>query len=198
MKRFLATVLALVLGLSLCAAPALAETKDELVVGLSGLRTAIDPVLANYNTVSSIGKHIFNTLVKYDTENRVVPEVATGWERPDELTWVFTVDVDSYQFHNGDPLTMDDVVFSIARCFDIPQAANYVAGIVDIGYEGNLLTIKTEAPNNKLLHDLTSLVIVSKKVITEAGENWAQTAVGTGPYKLVSFIPSNEVVVERY
>lgn len=197
MKKILATLLSVVLLLSLGSA-SLAAPKDELVVGLSGLRTAIDPVLANFNSVSSIGKHIFNTLVKYDMDNRVVPDVAAEWSRPDDLTWQFTVDVDAYKFHTGDPLTMDDVVFSIARCFDIPQALDYVAGIADITYEGNVLTIKTETPNNKLLHDLTSLVIVSEKVITEAGENWGQTAVGTGPYKLVSFIPSNEVVVERW
>lgn len=199
MKRILSTLLALALLLSVgTSVPAMAESKDELVVGLSGLATVIDPILANFNSVSSIGRHIFNTLVDYDMENRIVPEIATEWSRPDELTWVFTLDLAAYKFQNGEPLTMDDVIFSINRCFDIPQGMDYVAGVVEVNGEGSTLTIKTDKPNNKLIHELTDLVIVNQKVIEDAGENWGQTAVGTGPYKLASFIPSNEVVIERW
>lgn len=198
MKRTCALLLIIALILSMAFTAAAEEPKDELVVGLSGLHTAIDPILANFNTVSSIGNHIFNTLVKYDMDNRVVPDIATEWSHPDDLTWTFTLNLEGYMFHNGDPLTMDDVIFSINRCFDIPQGMDYVAGITEVVGEGNVLTIKTEAPNNKLIHDFTSLVIVNQKVIEEAGENWGQTAIGTGPFKLVSFIPSNEAVIERW
>ena len=199
MKRTLALLLVALLTMSsLFVSTALAEPKDEMVVGLSGLHTAIDPMLANFNTISSIGKHIYNTLVKYDMENRVVPDLASAWERPDDLTWNFTIDVDAFAFHNGDPLTMEDVIFSINRCQDIPQALDYVADIAEVSAQGNVLTITTKEPNNKLIHDMTSLVIVNKRAIEEAGENWGQTAVGTGPYKLVNFIPSNEVVIERW
>lgn len=198
MKKFLAMLLTVALLLSLTSVMAIAEPKDELVAGISGLHTAIDPVLANFNSISSIGLHIFNTLVKYDTDNRVIPDVATEWSHPDELTWEFTLNLDGYMFQNGEPLTMDDVLFSINRCFDIPQGMDYVQGVVEVSGEGNVLTIKTEKPNNKLLYDMTSVVLVNKKVIEEAGENWGQTAVGTGPYKLASFVPSNEVVLERW
>jgi peptide/nickel transport system substrate-binding protein len=175
-----------------------AGPKDTMVAGLSGLSTAIDPMLANYSTVSSIGKHIYNTLLAYDDNNRVGGQIATAWSRPDELTWEFTVDTAPYKFHTGDPLTMEDIVFSLERCRSIPQAMDYVDGLISIRAEGNKLIIKTEAPNNGLLYDLTNITITSKKAVEAAGENWGQIAVGTGPYKLVSFIPSNEVVIERW
>lgn len=172
--------------------------KDTMVAGLSSISTAIDPMLANLSNVSSIGNHIYNTLVAYDDENRVVGQIATAWNRPDNLTWEFTVDTASYRFHTGDPLTMEDVVFSLERCLSIPQAMDYVSGVSSVRSEGNRLIIKTEAPNNGLLYKLTSVVITSKKAVEAAGDNWGQTAVGTGPYRMVSFIPSNEVVLERW
>jgi peptide/nickel transport system substrate-binding protein len=178
--------------------PAAGRAKDEMTAGISALSTAIDPMLANFVSVSSIGKHIYNTLVAYDDTGRVIPEVAASWSRPDDLTYEFTINLDKYVFHNGDRLTMDDVVFSLQRCFDIPQAMDYVNGVTSVSASGNRLIIKTDAPNNGLLYDMTSLVITSKKAVQAAGNGWGQIAVGTGPYKLVSFIPSNEVVIERW
>jgi ABC-type transport system substrate-binding protein len=175
-----------------------AGPKDTMVAGLSNISTAIDPMLANLSNVSSMGKHIYNTLVAYDDDNRVVGQIATAWNRPDNLTWEFTVDTASYKFHTGDPLTMEDVVFSLERCLSIPQAMDYVSGVASVRAEGNRLIIKTEAPNNGLLYKLTSVVITSKKAVEAAGDGWGQIAVGTGPYRLVSFIPSNEVVIERW
>lgn len=221
MKKTLALLMAalMVAGMAACGTPASSKTeqgtstsqaasqgtetpsggaKDELVGGLTGLSTSIDPMLANFNNVSAIGRHIYNTLVAYDMDSKIVPEMATEWTRPDDVTWQFTVDLDSYKFHNGDPVTMDDVVFSIKRCLDIPQAMDYVDGVADVTGEGNTLTITTKQPSNKLIHGLASIVITSKKAVEEAGENWGQIAVGTGPYKLTNFIASNEVVIERW
>ncbi|MDR0643212.1 MAG: ABC transporter substrate-binding protein [Treponema sp.] len=175
-----------------------AGPKDTMVAGLSQLSTAIDPMLANFSSVSSIGKHIYNTLLTYDDNNRVVGQIAAAWSRPDNLTWEFTVNTASYKFQTGDPLTMEDIIFSLERCHAIPQAMDYVAGVTSIRAEGNKLILKTEAPNNGLLYKLTSVVITSKKAVEAAGDNWGQIAVGTGPYKLVSFIPSNEVILERW
>ncbi|MDR2028220.1 MAG: ABC transporter substrate-binding protein [Treponema sp.] len=172
--------------------------KDTMVAGLAGLSTAIDPMLANFSNVTSIGKHIYNTLLAYDDNNRVVGQIATSWTRPDALTWEFTVDTASYKFQTGDPLTMEDIIFSLERCRTIPHAMDYVDGVISIRAEGNKLILKTDAPNNGLLYKLTSVVITSKKAVEAAGDNWGQIAVGTGPYKLVSFIPSNEVVIERW
>jgi peptide/nickel transport system substrate-binding protein len=172
--------------------------KDELVAGLTLLSTAIDPMLANSSITSSIGRHIFNTLVAYDDNNRVVGQIATGWTRPNDVTWEFTVNMTPYKFHNGDPLTMADIVFSLERCYDIPQAMDFFSGIKSVNGQGNKLTIVTTVPDNGLIYDLTNIVITSKKAVTAAGNNWGQIAVGTGPYRLVNFIPSNEVVLERW
>lgn len=171
--------------------------KTELVAGVDSLSTSIDPMLANYSNTTSVANHIYNTLVKYNLENEVVGDMASEWNRPDDTTWEFTIK-EGYKFHNGDSVTMDDVVFSVERCKDIPQAVQYVTGITSVTSEGNKLIIKTETRNNKLIHDFTNIVITSKKAVTEAGDNWGQIAVGSGPYKLVNFIPSNEVIVELW
>lgn len=174
------------------------KAKDELLVAVNSLSTALDPMLANYRSASSIGRHIFNTLVQYDANNRIAPQIAASWTRPDDLTWEIKLDLASYKFHNGDPLTMEDVLFSIERCRDIPQAGDYVERVAGVSARGDTLIVKTTIPDNGLLHKWAGLIITSKKAVQAAGDNWGQTAMGTGPYKLVSFIPSNEVVIERW
>lgn len=171
--------------------------KTELVAGVDSLSTSIDPMLANFSNTTSVANHIYNTLVKYDLNNEIVGDMASDWSRPDDTTWEFTIQ-DGYKFHNGDDVTMEDVVFSVERCKDIPQAVQYVTGVTSVTAEGNKLIVKTETRNNKLIHDFTNIVITSQKAVTEAGDNWGQIAVGSGPYKVASFIPSNEVVLERW
>lgn len=192
MKKMFTLVLALALLFTMSfgnVAFAGQSAKDEVVAGVTSLSTAIDPLLANFNTAASIGQHIYNTLVAYDKDNVIVPEMATQWERIDDLTWSFTVDLANYTFHTGDPVTMDDIVFSITRCFDIPQAMDHVANITSVTAKDNQIIITTDKPSNKVIHGLTNIVITSQKAMEAAGDNWGQIAVGTGPYKLVSFVP---------
>ncbi|GHU08442.1 diguanylate phosphodiesterase [Spirochaetia bacterium] len=174
------------------------RAKDELVGAVSSLSTAVDPMLANFSSASSIGRHIYDYLVDYDDNNRVIGKIATSWTRPDNLTWEFTINTAPYKFHNGDPLTMDDILFSVQRCFDIPQAMNFIKDVASVSVNGNKLIIKTTEPSNGLVYSMVGLVITSKKAVQAAGEQWGQIAVGTGPYRLASFIPSNEVVLERW
>ena len=59
-----------------------------------------------------MGGQIFDALVKKDEHYELQPWLATSWEQPDALTWVFHLR-DGVRFHDGRPLEAEDVAYTI-------------------------------------------------------------------------------------
>lgn len=73
----------------------------------------INPVLASSETDKSTSKLIFSSLIKIDKSNNVLPEIASSWETStDGLKYSFTLK-DNVRFQDGEPLTANDVVFTV-------------------------------------------------------------------------------------
>src|SRR4051812_5860207 len=64
-----------------------------------------------------LGGLIFDALVKKDAHFNLQPWLATSWEQPDALTWVFHLR-DGVRFHDGRPLEAEDVVWTIESLID--------------------------------------------------------------------------------
>jgi len=170
-----------------------------ITVAFNAIPNGLDPISEDLNTTISICSHIFDSLVYMDVNWVWNPNVATAWRQVDDVTWEFDINLD-YVFHNGDKLTMDDVVFSVLRLKDIPKSADTARNVADATYSGNVLTIKLAAPNNTTIPGiLWTLIIVNKKNIEANGDKAVYTEpVGTGPFKLTSFIPGASVTIERF
>src|SRR5271163_3943573 len=92
-----------------------------------------------------VGALIFDALVKKDEHYNLQPWLATSWEQPDPLTWVFHLR-DGVQFHDGRPLTADDVVWTIESLVDTKVAGLITAksgnfGAVDRAEARDRLTV---------------------------------------------------------
>ena len=78
-----------------------------------------------------VGGVIFDALVKKDEHFNLQPWLATKWEQPDALTWVFHLR-DGVRFHDGRPLTADDVVWTIQSLIDgtlvTAKSGNFASG----------------------------------------------------------------------
>ena len=59
-------------------------------------------------------RNMFDGLVTRTTEMEIVPELAESWENPSPTEWIFKLR-EGVKFHNGDPFTADDVVYSFER-----------------------------------------------------------------------------------
>src|SRR5438034_1367327 len=79
-----------------------------------GDATSLDPHAQNENVTNQVNALVYESLLQYDKEMRLVPWLAASWENPDAKTWVFRLRRD-VKFHDGTPLTADDVVFSFER-----------------------------------------------------------------------------------
>ncbi|MDX7923875.1 ABC transporter substrate-binding protein [Aeromonas media] len=107
--------------------------------------------------------------------------------------WLITLKPD-LTFSNGAPLTAEDVAFtynSAAQGGGKIDMGNFVSAKVRSPTE---VAITLSAPQSTFVNVLGSLGIVSKKDYDP--KRYAQRPVGAGPYRLVSFLPGQQLVVE--
>ncbi|MCK2084467.1 ABC transporter substrate-binding protein [Aeromonas sp. 3925] len=107
--------------------------------------------------------------------------------------WLITLKPD-LKFSNGAPLTAEDVAFtynSAAKGGGKIDMGNFVSAEVVSPTE---VAITLSAPQSTFVNVLGSLGIVSKKDYDP--KRYAQKPVGAGPYRLVSFLPGQQLVVE--
>lgn len=145
-----------------------------------------------------VGGLIYDALVKKDVHFVLQPWLATSWERPDPLTWIFHIRP-GVRFHDGKPLTADDVAWSIKSMIDgtiVTAKGGNLAIITSARASGPLtVTVRTKQPAASLLFNLSDGLfgVVEKG----AGRDEGLHPVGTGPFKFVSQMQDKDVVLAR-
>jgi peptide/nickel transport system substrate-binding protein len=177
---------------------------QNLVLGTKLELNTLDPhFFAAFPTNSSM-EYFFDKLVEYDDKLAIKPALAVSWKLVDDLTWEFKLRK-GVVFHDGTPFTADDVIFSFERVPNVPNSPNsfaqFTRGIESLRKSDDLtLVVKTKAPNPQLLSDFANVFIVSSKAAKGAATadfNSGKAVVGTGPYRLVEWVNSERLVVER-
>jgi peptide/nickel transport system substrate-binding protein len=148
-----------------------------------------------------VGALIFDALVKKDAHYNLQPWLATNWEQPDPLTWVFHLR-DDVRFHNGQPMTADDVVWTIESLID-PAQGNLITSksgsfaAVDHAEARDRLTVVVhlKRPDAGLLFNMSDGLfgVVPKG----SGRDFGMNPIGTGPFKFISATQDKDVVVQR-
>ncbi len=145
-----------------------------------------------------IGELIYDPLVRKDAHFNLQPWLATNWEQPDPLTWVFHLRA-GVRFQDGKPLTADDVAWSIRSMSNgalITAKGGAFADVVNIAVRDPLsLIVKTSRPDPSLLFNLSDGLF--GVVENGAGRDEGLHPVGTGPFKFVAQVQDKQVVVER-
>jgi peptide/nickel transport system substrate-binding protein len=152
-------------------------------------------------TVQMQGKEfLYDSLLAWDRDLNVVPALAESYTTPDNLTYVFKLR-QGVKFHNGKEMDADDVKYSI-DLFMTPPAPN--------AKNTNVLIQSTEVVDKYTVKVTTSspdptipgyLAWGRQTGIIPKGANESMDlttqAIGTGPYKLVEFVPGDRVVLTR-
>ena len=181
------------------ASPASPAKPTEITVALSQLPNGLDPLLEDTPNALNIVLTYCDRLIAFDADNNMVPAIAKSWTKLDSLTWELEIDLDNV-FHNGEPLTMDDVVFSLERIKTIPKAADAGRKIGEVSYTGNKLTLKLSDDSTAALSMVLTQSYIVNKAYVEAGGDEAiyLKPIGTGPYYLTEFTPGTSVTVEKW
>ena len=167
----------------------------------------LDPHSQNHATTSAILQHTYEGLTRYSKTYGVEPCLATSWQQisPTQLRFTLRKGV---KFHDGSPLTADDVVFSYTRVLQ-PQGTMqiYVSGVKEVKkVDEHTVDFLLSGPNPVLLRNIADFRIMSKswseKNKTQnvqdykaREENYAsRNANGTGPYILKSWEPDKRTL----
>jgi len=176
--------------------PAAGTRPDELVLtwGTYQLQThQLDPQTHVGTIAESQLRHIFEPLVQIDRDLQTVkPQLATEWQRLDDLTLQFKLR-QGVKFHNGEDFDGDAARFSILRPLDPANKADArttYAGIsaVDV-LDKYTINVKTAKPDPALLLRMTgfSMTMVAPRWAASSPDVFTKEAYGTGPYKLASW-----------
>ena len=176
----------------------------ELRIGLSGEVTSLDPQYLAAQPNLTVARHVFESLTDVDPQTRLIPGLAERWRAIDATTWEFNLRR-GVKFHDGSPLTADDVAFSLARPLSIKGSpggfAAYVRAVASTTVvDANTLRVKTKYPYGALPEDLNSILIVSKKHAQNAGPedfDSGRALVGTGPYKFLRYQRGDRLELTR-
>lgn len=201
MRKGIAAVLGIALLLSLSGAAALAAPR-EVVIGMPGDVHSMDPYTLNETINNAINNHLFDTLVETDNNLQPKPGLAESWEvSEDARTWTFHLRK-GVAFHNGNPFTVDDVIYSFDRSKDREVGASFVHVLSTVeSYEkidDHTLKVTCKSPNALLLAHFKDLLILNKAHCEGQGNDWiALNPNGTGRYKLVEHVRGDRLVLER-
>lgn len=141
--------------------------------------------------------NIYQGLVARTPEQDIVPALASDWTvSPDGLTYTFTLR-EGVTFHDGQPLTPQDVVWSLTTRRDTPawRDSSRLANVTSIAAAGQDISLTLSAPDSTLLWNLTGRAgIVLKEGDTVDYQTHAN---GTGPFVLADWRQGDSITFTR-
>jgi peptide/nickel transport system substrate-binding protein len=165
---------------------------------------SLDPIIPSDNGSIWVIYQMFDQLTTVNEDSSgVAPSLAESWEvSSDGKVYTFAIK-QGVTFHDGNPMTIEDVVFSLERVFD-PKGSGYsflfgtVAGVEAVNETSVQITLKE--PFTPLLDNLNVFPasIVPKAALEADAEGFAQNPIGTGPFKLQEFAKGRHVHLVKH
>ncbi|HEV8436558.1 MAG TPA: ABC transporter substrate-binding protein [Methylomirabilota bacterium] len=200
-----ALVVVVIVTAGLLAGPAAAAPEGQMTwaVHISLAPTWFDPAeTPGIITPFMILYALHDALVKPMPGSPMAPSLAESWTAsPDGLAYEFVLRR-GVRFHNGDPVTAEDVKFSFER-YRGTAASTFkarVAAVDVIDAQRVRFRFKEPWPDFMTFYGTPATGagwVVPKKYVEKVGDDGFKKApVGAGPYKFVSFNPGVEIVLE--
>jgi len=172
------------------------ESVDSLVLSGGGYWGHPSPFGINRGPGYVRASLIFDTLVWRDSTGETIPWLATEWGlSDDELTWTFTLR-DDVTWQDGQPLTVEDVIFSIQYYLDHPGTAWFMSQVNEIEsvkqISDNQVAITLKRPYAPFIQTTAESLFIFPKHIWQEVEDPKtymedDAYIGSGAYKLVEF-----------
>jgi peptide/nickel transport system substrate-binding protein len=181
----------------------LAQDATTVTLGLEGDVRGLEPALSYDFTANPVVCNISEPLMMFTPEGELEPLLADSFEQPDELTYVYTLR-DGIVFSDGTPVTIDDVVASIARVRD-PEVAGPLAWMYDVPEatvertDDKTITITLATPSALFRYVVATTAghVIPAAAIEEFGLDLLRNPIGTGPYMLENWAAGSEIVLVK-
>ena len=171
--------------------------RDQLVVALSEEPPTLDAYAASNEVVFLATQTVFESLIK-SVDGELVPWLATGYDVIDDTTIRFTLR-DDVLFHDGSPMTAEDVLFSMG----LAQSSNFTSTIFGALDMENSQVIDDYTVEFKMQYPFAPIMeafacyrgaIFSKAAYESMGaEAFGRAPVGTGPMMFSDWVAGDRV-----
>lgn len=171
-----------------------------------------DPHGQNETLNNGLNNQVYETLAARSREDYATyaPALAVGWTNPSPTKWIFKLR-QGVKFQDGTPFTADDVVFSFNRARESSVTFKLYATQSGVPRKIDDYTVEftTPVPNPVMMDTVATIMIMSKAWCEKHNvvrpqdfgakeETYAvRHAMGTGPYRLVSWEPGIKLVMKR-
>lgn len=199
----------------------LAKTPDNMLVVAKNIEdiVSLDPAEAFEFSSGEVVANIYMPLVQYDIDDpsQVVPGVASEWTVADDGNSILLTLDPKVRFSSGNPVTFDDVLFSLSRVLTLKKAPEFI--LSQLGWTtDNINDMVTSPETGKVLikwsgdfgpgYVLNVLAarpgsIVDKNVVMsheqngDLGNAWLnQHSAGSGNYQLKLYKPKEVLIIE--
>jgi peptide/nickel transport system substrate-binding protein len=183
--------------------PSVAGEADTMVWAIQSPPASMDIAKASDVPTQRVQTAAFDRLLATDNDGAVVPWIATKFENPEPLTWVFTMR-DDVKFWDGTPLTTADVAYSISRhTGDSTSVVAFNFFTIDsvVATDAATVTVTLNTVDPSLPAKMALFVpVIQEKYSVAAGDDLggpAKPGMGTGPYSITSYSSANGAVLTR-
>ncbi|SMQ85456.1 peptide/nickel transport system substrate-binding protein [Devosia lucknowensis] len=182
------------------ASPVLSQEQTTVRAAQVTDPTSLNPIYDTDLQSLNIFYSVFDQLVGMDNDGQVTPRLATEWTASDDLkTWTFTLR-EGVTFHDGSPVTAEDVVFTFETAMNDPASrlGGYLTKVESVTAEGNSIVITLNQGYAPLDRQLTLVPIVSKAAYEAMGaDEYGRKPIGSGPYVVESWVSDVAVTLQR-
>ena len=175
---------------------------DTLVNGVGGEASTLLPILASDSASFSVAGHIYNGLVKYDKDLRIVGDLAESFTiSPDGLTITFRLRK-GVRWHDGAPFTARDVLYTYKVVVDPNTPTAYSESFKQVSSviapDPYTVVVKYPKPYAPALESWSMWVLpahlLEKGDITKS--SLSRNPVGTGPYKFKQWLAGQKIELQ--
>ena len=199
-----AAAVLLAAGVLCLSVPALADKKnDTLRMAYDQAPESVDPYFNNVRIGVIIAANVWDTLLYRDPlTNEYKGQLAKSWKQIDDRTLEFDLR-EGVKFHNGEEFDADSVVYTLTFVADpknkavTQQNVSWIEKVEKLGKYKVRVISKQPFPGAKEYLS-TTVAIHPAKYYKEVGPSGMNAKpVGTGPYKVVEYVPGKSIMLEK-
>ncbi|MGH2884090.1 MAG: ABC transporter substrate-binding protein, partial [Solirubrobacteraceae bacterium] len=169
--------------------------------GVESVVGKFDPQVWSGFTSNVATNHIYQGLVRLNfASNAIEPCLATSWEQPNAKTWIFHLR-EGVTFHDGSPMTADDVVFSTLRAKQVSWGVYGLSNLESVkALDPKTVQVKLTNPDwrFKWFYYWPPGAVVSKAYFAKVGSAQATAKpIGTNAFEFVSS-NATQTVLKKY
>lgn len=172
---------------------------SHITIGIPQDLDSLVPSLSQGAGTQEILFNIYEGLIKPDSDGNLIPAVASDYTMSEDgLTYTFTLR-DGIKFHNGNPVTVADVKYSIDTCAGLNGGEPVISAFSNIesvetpDEQTIIITLKESSSSF-----LAILATVEAAIVPADVDDLQTNPIGTGPYKFVSRSLQENVILERF